>query len=157
MIKFNDLLREIGDTTDYYKFRLEGKTIKRDAGESPRVRLLYTFKTEERTYRTSIYKSPVSTYFEVEFTTDRGGVVTNEGKQFKVVSTTIQIALDALEVAKAENIEVDGFRFMPIPKDHSTPLDAVTQREKLYLAFIRRQFPQAKVTRESGTVTVELP
>jgi hypothetical protein len=155
MIKFSDLLREIGDTTDYYKFRRLGENV-RETPDGVQVSLRYRFKTENRSYVANVYKSPVSKYLEVDFTTDKGGGITDEGKQFKVVSTTIKIALDALEFMKKENFEIRGFKFMPIPKDYSTPLDAVTQREKLYLAFIRRQFPQAKVRRESGTVFVEL-
>jgi hypothetical protein len=155
MIRFNDLLREIGDTTDYYKFRRVSENI-REMRDGTQIALRYRFKTENRSYVANVYKSPISKYLEVDFTTKKGGGVTNEGKQFKVVSTTIKIALDALDFMKKEGFEIKGFQFMPIPKDHSTPLDAVTQREKLYLAFIRRQFPQANVRRESGTVFVDI-
>lgn len=111
----------------------------------------YEFNTSENEYEVS-FSGPMMSddepYFYVSFGPIGGtrDTVTNENVVFRVIHTVGEIAK---EVFAKYGEDIKGFVFDTSKKDKSkTTRDS--QRGKFYLRFIKRQFPQARVSKIQG-------
>ena len=139
MGRFKDLiLTELGETTDTYNYRLD---FERDG------KLIWKFKTESNTYKVTIAVDVRDNdWLIIGFTAVGDTGLTNEGKQFEVSATVMEIARETWE--RREEFfsgEQVGFEYIPIPKDDEPDSKDTTARDKLYRTFIDTQFPDAKV------------
>ena len=150
MIKLMDILKEIGDATmavDYQKTR----TLKINDYSTL---IIYNFKIGEDTYEVSTYLNPVekgsdNITMSVEF--NMGGYTssrTNRGVQYQVMSTITQMLKDYIN----EHPEVVEIVYVPI-KNNSED-DA---REKLYKAYIKKNIPDWKYSKDSEHIYVTKP
>jgi hypothetical protein len=138
------LLKEI----ETYRYRILDQYI----GPRGGIDLVYGFNTPENDYEVYIAGNVEEpSMWEIDFEVDMSAsVVTNEGVMFRVIHTVGEIAQEVYNQYK-ENIT--GFSFAPTKKDKSR--DALSsQRGKLYVRFIERQFPQAKVRATGSTIKV---
>lgn len=161
-MKLKDILNElfvneIGDTTRGYNWKLEDSRISKGV-DGLRVAYRYRFRTENFTYDIAFYKPDNSQWVQVDFDTlEKGQEETNEGNQFRVVATILDAAKDFKRKMDKEDVIIKGFQFDAISKSINQDLSVKSQREKLYTAFIKRQFPSARVKRtKHGTVFVDL-
>ena len=140
MAKFKDLiLTELGNTTDTYNYRMNGQG---------RETVEYEFKTPNHKYFVIIKQ--VLDFIEVEFETQRTGMdATNEGNQFKVMATVLEISKEVWR-RREELFDsyVDKIKYYPsdTPDEQDNGVEDRNKRDKLYQTFIKRQFPNAKVT-----------
>lgn len=133
-------LRELGNTTDTFDWR-ESEVGKLSDGK------FYNFETPEHQYAVDVFR-PVPSVIRLDFQTlDLYGTnVTDEGVQFKVVSTVLDIAEHVWR--NKEKIWDDGeqvryFVFSAEPKEEEK--EGNTSRGKLYRRFIKSRFPDAQI------------
>lgn len=158
MIKLKDILIEIGDASaKAYDWKLTHKSSLHKSGT-----YRYKFKTEDNTYvvdiATALDENPDSAlylkygarimfgvldeHYGLPGSADRAtdsdyGIVTNKGRQFKILSTVIKIIQAFLKEAP----DVEAMRIEPVKEDiHDR------RRFDFYMAYIKRLFPSAKVT-----------
>lgn len=161
-MKFKDLLYEItltelGETTESYDFRMAGKKVGEEA--------TYKFKTPNYDY---IVKASSLTYsdeyVEIGFGTESGGdIATNEGNQFKVISTVLDIAQDIWnrrdEIFYGPFDSSDplvGIMFSGVYKRDEPYTKDEPARNKLYKTFIKKQFPSAEIRNEGSVTKVKI-
>jgi hypothetical protein len=163
MIKFSDLLREIGDTSGHYRYRNVQDVFKITSKEEAHILYIYEFETENFNYTVELSKSKwnnrVGVMFEISWdqAADLGGnpfnAVTNEGNVLKVVGTVVSIVKDFHnEMAKEGRFPrfYKGYKFSGMKKEGVD----TNQRNKLYIKFIKSQFPNAEVHVRRSEVTV---
>ena len=155
----NLLIFELGDSTNPYDYRVteivpkKYKYIKRfefesDAGHQ------YEIKFEAVNDR----HGTITVDFRVKGQPIKA--VTNEGNPYRVMATVIAAARkvwknkdeieDAFDNPNIASYPVLGFFFTPI----GTDFKKVEQREKLYKAFIRSQFPNAEINKNNYGIEV---
>ena len=142
-MKFAEIiLQEIGDTTDAFDWRLtyDSKTQK-----------VYKFSTPENNYEISVDSYPewIALHFSIEGAefNDKFSITTDEGEQFRVVATVLEIAEHAWNNRHTmmDGDTVNGFL---ISTDHDP------RRLRLYKAFIKTQFPNAEMKSSNDTIRV---
>ena len=150
MGKFKRLaLTELGETTDGYDYRVKSakgyETVK------------YSFKTPNYTYtvRGDRYGDDyVEIGFSVEERESLAGT-TNEGEQFKVMATVLDISKEIWEL-RYEYFEaadlLKGFLYSGYHKPDED-FDEISQRDKFYRRFIKTQYPSADISYD-GAVTI---
>lgn len=148
------VLREIGDTTKTYDWEL---------ANTDRFGAYYTFKSDQYRYNVTV-EDFMPEYLAIEFEldrkhsdefSDRFGAVTDEGNQFRVVSTVVSIAKHAWENRHElfmEPEKLEGFFIDAAPKEG----EEENIRAKLYKKFVERQFPNARIQRSGSELKVEL-
>ena len=149
MARFKDLiLTELGNTTDTFNYRL-------DKAGSGLVK--YEFKTPEHEYMVFLHPGLEDSSLKVDFETKENRYdETNEGNQFKVIATVMEITKkvwqrrEELFDSYLSKIEYDSAQR---DKERGTDRNA---RERLYRTFIKQQFPNAKIVSD-GVDTVILP
>lgn len=97
----------------------------------------------------------VTGFLEIGFRIDTGRekdkyTETNRGELFKIMSTVVSIAKDAI----SNSSELRGIRYDPVSKDDKS--DNGKKRDRLYRAFISKQFQNAKYIQQGGSVFVTL-
>ncbi len=149
MAKFKNLiLKELGETTDTYRLRnvTMGLFPRIDP---PEVDARWEFSTENYNYTIHIFNE-YPEFLTVDFNTGAAGTeATNEGNPFKVTATVIEAAKRTFDRIKdrEEYDLIRGFRFKGVSKQGSDRDE--TQRNKLYIAFIEKQFPSADIEKMS--------
>lgn len=148
-MKFKNLLkdivlRELGDTTDSFDWRLsyDSKTEK-----------VYEFSTPEHDYEASVDSYPewLALHFGIKDAkfSDKFSTTTDEGEQFRVVATILEIAEHAWN---NRHTMMDG----DTVKGFLVSTDGDSRRLQLYKAFIKRQFPNAEVKASNDKMSVKL-
>ena len=163
-VKITENLNEIGDTTDFYRWRFV------DTGGR---KVIANFETENNTNY-----SATGTFLNggqgglnrisIEFGTDSWRTygkpqsdmsLTGEHNQFKVISTVIRIT-EAMWKNKDDLFEngkkVDAIHFAPAPKK-GEKAGGETARGKVYRKFVERQFPNAQVNKGPNGGFVVIP
>lgn len=162
MIKFNDLLNEIGDTKNPYRFRLktEDLDVVDMGGGRKEISAFYkyTFKTPKHQYEVHIERFVDEDFAEVNFYVDgKAQTVTNEGVMFRVISTVLEIVEDFEMRMRRKSIipeMFNAFWFSGAAKKGDD--GGAEQRERLYKAFIRQQYPTARINSNGPGVRVDL-
>jgi len=95
---------------------------------------------------------PLNGYLEVDFGIEADNKddmykETNRGELFKVMSTIVSIIKDVIKL----NPELKGLRYIPQEKGNNGH-DKGVKRDKLYKAFIKKQFPKIKFIKQ-GVIT----
>jgi hypothetical protein len=162
MIKFSDLLREIGDTSGHYRYRNVEDVFKLTGRKEAHILYIYEFETENFDYTVELSKSKwnnrVGVMFEIgwdQVPDNRTpfSAVTNEGNIFKVVGTVVSIVKDFHEEMAREGRFprfYKGYKFSGTEKEGVD----TNQRNRLYIKFIKNQFPNAEVHVRRNEVTV---
>lgn len=144
-MKFAEIiLRELGETKKGYDWRLV------DSSDRDRI---YEFETENHKYRVSVSNSKLSPEwlyitFDSENTDGAMFTATDEGNQFRVMATILDIARNTWRNRDSflYSEELKGFEF-----------DAGRQRTMLYKKFIKTQFPGAEISGgKAGEIRVRL-
>ena len=152
MARFKDLiLTELGNTTDGYNFRLRptsGHMVE------------FGFKSEQNTYRIQIDNElPGELSVSYSYKDENGDYVvglTDEENQFRVIATVINAVKHAWENKEGyfEDPElIEKIGFFGVTRDDES-VKGGTARTKLYLQFIKRQFPEAKIDKDAFGVNV---
>jgi hypothetical protein len=160
-MKFANLIKEIalqelGETTDHYNLHLKnknlGEPVEFGSGREGRVKFMWEFATENYEYKIRMREDFSRPVLDLDFDTkEKGARVTKEGNQFKIVATVIEAAVRTWKIVREKDAGIGGFKFNPVSKASvDKDIGEVTQREKLYKAFIKKQFPNAKMERDSG-------
>ena len=146
------LVTELGDTTEAYDLNL----IQNSGGGREHV-VEYEFQTKAGTsyiVELEAYDDPdrmVSVGFYPTKSQSYSDV-TNEGDPFRIVATVVKAASEFWDLLHETGIDDDWEykieRFYFSASGHSAK--KVKQREKLYMAFIKRQFPSASIKPASG-------
>ena len=147
-MKFKNLLkdialRELGNTTDTFDWRLSYDS------ETEKV---YEFSTPENQYEVFV-ESFTEDWLAIDFGIadkdfgEKFSTVTNEGEQFRVVATVLEIAEHAWNRRETmmDGDTVKGFSISTDPR-----------RLRLYKTFVKRQFPNAEVKASNDTMSVKL-
>lgn len=148
MIREEAMFMEIGNTTDFYRWEPEKAN-----GRSFKV----SFETENGVtyYVNGRQKNRRPDLLTIDFGVRRsapfkksGVVMTGEQNQFKVISTVIRIVETVWEnrhdaFDKSEKLR--AIHFYASPKEEESE---VTARAKLYKAFIKKQFPNARIHKD---------
>jgi len=163
MIKFSDLLKEIGDTAGYYRYRNTEDMFKVIGKDEAQILYMYEFETENFDYEVTLEKSGwnkvVAIRFQIgwEQAADLGtgvyNAVTNEGNIFKIVGTIVSIVKDFhKKMEKEERFPrfYKGYEFSGTEKEGVD----TNQRNRLYIKFIETQFPNAEIRIRKNNVTV---
>lgn len=142
-----ELVFEIGDTTDFYRWEPE-----RADGQEFKV----SFETENgfTYYVRGMQSHQRPDLLTVDFGVrkdsffKKGGVImTGEQNQFKVISTVIRVIETVWENRNdvfEESEKLHAIQFTAAPKDDEKDKE-VTARAKLYRRFIEKQFPGARI------------
>ncbi len=160
-MKFTKLLKEItlqelGETTDHYNLRLKnknlGEPVEFGSGREGRVKFMWEFATENYEYKIRMREKFSNPVLAIDFDTkEQGSRITREGNQFKVTATVIEAAVRTRKMLEGKNTGIEGFKFNPVSKASvDKDIGDVTQREKLYRTFIKKQFPNVEMERDSG-------
>lgn len=137
MAKFKRLiLTELGNTTEGYDWNIET--------EDPDG-WFFSFYTENYGYNAFFQTHGKWIYsgFDLD-DSDLPFPETNEGNQFKIVATIINMARYAWNNRDILDVDVKGFSF-----------DAGRKRTKLYKRFIYEQFPDAEVFKSGYEIKVK--
>lgn len=152
MARFKNLiLTELGNTTDGYDWRL--------AQDDPSMRT-YVFDTPNYTYEVFVEMLGAD-MLAIDFGLEKHAfgnkfaVVTDEGNQFKIVATVINIAKHAWETRERFDTdeELKGFMIHAAHKEGSE----TNKRLKLYSRFIQARFPDARIEREGNSGMIVYP
>lgn len=155
-MKFKDLLFEIitelGDTTSSYDWRVYSNTADK---------VEFEFKSRENTYKVILDQYiPQELDVSYEYKNEEGRYtigLTNENNQFRVISTVVSIVKHAWENREKyfrEHQSIEGIGFVGSTRDDESFTDDGTARTRLYLQFIKRQFPNAEIDHSIGDVKV---
>jgi hypothetical protein len=134
MIKLKPLLKEIGEGVTPYKW----------SGPEERFGgIIYYFTTEDNDYYKVRFDGTIDNGWELNFyVRDKdeysSGAITNKGRQFKVISTIMDIMKSFIEEYPADLITFTG-------SDKET--SNVNQRDLLYQAYVKKnihKFPDWK-------------
>lgn len=148
------VLREIGETRDGYDWEL---------ARTDSFGAYYTFRSDQYRYNVTV-EDFMPEYLAIEFELthkhsdefpDRFSAVTDEGNQFKIVSTVISIAKHAWEHRDEifmEPEKLKGFFIDAAPKEGED--DNI--RAKLYKRFVKKQFPSARVEHSDSKLKIEI-
>lgn len=156
MIKLRDLLTEIGETTDTYRY-IPGKLLRVRNDDPTFFRSDNYFQADDG----ESYNVSIEAYgdededegvwewlptIDVAFTAKSTGFGAKQDKlspqTFKVMATVIKVVKDFVK----NNPFVKSFKF-----DVSDPNKGdTTAKTKLYMAFIKKQMPNAKITNMGG-------
>jgi hypothetical protein len=119
MIKLKPLLKEIGEGTTPYKW----------SGPQDRIGSVeYYFTTEDNDYYKVKFVGTMDNDWGLAFYANNdSGVITNKGRQFKIISTVMDIIKSFVE-----EYPVDLIRFTGSDKEDST----TNQRDLLYRAYV---------------------
>jgi hypothetical protein len=119
MIKLKPLLKEIGEGTTPYKW----------SGPQDRIGSVeYYFTTEDNDYYKVKFVGTMDNDWGLAFYANNdSGVITNKGRQFKIISTVVDIIKSFVE-----EYPVDLIRFTGSDKEDST----TNQRDLLYRAYV---------------------
>lgn len=136
-------LHELGNTTDTFDWRLSYDS------ETEKV---YEFSTPENRYEAFV-ESFTEDWLALDFGIEdmefgeKFSTVTNEGEQFRVVATVLEIAEHAWNRRETmmDGDTVKGFSISTDPR-----------RIRLYKTFVKRQFPDAEVKSTNDTMSVKL-
>lgn len=156
MIKLRDILTEIGETTDTYDY-IPGK-LRRVRSDDPtffRSTNIFTADDGEdyyvsiEAYGDEDEEEGVWEWLptiDVAFTAGSTGFGAKQDKlspqTFKVMATVVKIVKDFIK----DNLFVKSFKFdVSDPKKGDT-----TAKTKLYMAFIKKQMPDAKIISTGG-------
>ena len=140
MIKLINLLLEIGEGTEPYRW--SGP----DDGDGGIVS--YRFKTEDGDYYLVSFSSTITDGYDSAFTLsfhvrdeeegDSSSIITNKNRQFKIISTIMNIIESFIDEYPADMILFTG-------SDASTKKSNTNQRDLLYKAYINKnmhRFPE---------------
>lgn len=136
-------LQELGNTTDTYNWRLSFDS------DTEKV---YEFSTPENDYEVFV-ETFTKDWLALDFGLEdkdfgkKFSTVTNEGEQFRVVATVLEIAKHAWD-RRETMMDGDTVKGYGISAD--------SRRIQLYKAFVKTQFPDAEVRATSGTLTVKI-
>ena len=149
MAKFKQLiLTELGETTDTYDWRLAFED---------ELEKVYEFYSDENKYE--VFVEPFTEdFFAVDFGLedktfgDKFTVVTDEGNQFKIVSTVIEIVEHAWKTRDSlmDGDTVKGFSISAARKSD----DGSNVRIELYKRFVKSRFPNAKIQTKGNQMSV---
>jgi len=131
---FEHQLNEIGDSQP-----MDWKLIDTDK-QAGSVEYIYQFDTPGETYDVNLTHFPSQNRINVEFSI--GGdtqVITNSGMALPVLSTVVDIVKDFIRT----NPKLKEINFIPA-KSSATDY----RREKIYLYYIEKKFPGAKISKE---------
>lgn len=143
-------LQELGETTDAYDWYEESTRF---------GKVYYGFYSGEIKYR-AMFK-PVGDGITVEFAPesgevdvdwpneDRFGVETNQGNQFRIMATVLEMAKHVWENDVFEDENLTHFVFKPSGDGKKDK-----QRAKLYKQFVKKQFPYAQIEKEGSRYKV---
>ena len=147
MAKFTQLiLTELGNTTESYNYSLHN--VLED-------KLEWRFKTPDNTYLVEVIDR--GEWLMIGFTAIDNDVVTNEGRQFEIVATVMDIAKETWNRRQEFfDTEKRGFQYHPIRKSDEPFQKDKTARDKLYRTFINSRFPDAKVQKVGSNIEVVL-
>lgn len=179
MIKLKDILKEVGEGTAPYKFRGGFSKQYRDGGKE----YVYKFDAPAASYDVDILVQPLvdddyanewdrfvdpgiippeimkmvkygSEIADVSFSTEKGELEVNDYKEiFRVMSTVVETIKDLLKKEPAVKI----IKYTAIKAEKEKDTTAITKRDKLYQAYIKKQIPSAKVIMEFGATYIILP
>ena len=131
MIKLKSILKEIGEGTTPYKW---------SGPEEQGGTILYFFKTEDGDHYKVLFEGMIDNDWELVFytpsysTDDQGtyiGAVTNKGRQFKIISTIMDIIKDFINEYPADRIFFTG-------ADKEGTKSNSNQRDMLYAAYVKK-------------------
>jgi len=137
MAKFKKLvLNELGNTTDGYDW-----TIEREDSDG----WYFSFYTENYGYNAFFQRHGewIYTGFDVD-DPNLPFSETDEGNQFKIVATIMNMARYVWTNRDILEAHVEGFSF-----------ESGEKRSKLYKTFIRRQFPSAEISKPGYEIKVK--
>lgn len=162
MIKLRDILTEIGETTDTYQY-IPGRLLRVRNDDPTFFRSDNIFTADDgENYTVSIEAYGDEDEDEgvwewlptvdVAFTADSTGFGAKRDKlsqqTFKVMATVVKVIKDFIK----DNPFVKSFKF-----DVSDPnKDDTTAKAKLYIAFIKKQMPDAKIEKIGGYYKVKV-
>lgn len=168
-IKVKTGIKEIGDVPDNEPVdkdtdRSYVATISRTEGDKDAPDVKYTFTTDKEPFLdyeillfTKSTNNGNDTELDVSFKPSSGShyIVTNANQQFKIMATVVKVIKDYLK----KYPKITKLTFWPV-KDTSRQND--NRRANLYMAYLKKQIPNAKVTVKlvgPGTekYTVDLP
>jgi len=143
---YRDILREVGDTTATYALGVENwELVDADSGEYIASRKFVADDGDEYTviieYAGDAEDNEWLPTIEVSFVSDDTGFGAKQqalsGQTFKVMATVMKAVKDFIN--KNEWVEAFSFNVSdPVKGD-------TTKKAKLYMAFIKKQFPNAKI------------
>lgn len=114
----------------------------------------YTFTTDSQTdYFIKFTTIDKGVEWDISFFVGKvrsSSIVVNEGELYKVMSTITDITLSFID----EHPEIQRLTYDPTPSKGDPDID--NQRDKLYRRYIFNKLPHAKISDESGTVTVTI-
>ena len=153
MARFKEIiLQELGNTSSGYDYRLESAKGYEDVE--------YSFKTPESTYTVRGHRYE-DEYIEIGFDTDATSGLsgtTNEGEQFKIVATVMNISKEIWKRRDefyAESDLLKGFLYSGYHKPDED-FDEISQRDKLYRQFIKKQYPSADISYDGAVTRVTI-
>jgi hypothetical protein len=131
---FESALNEIGDSQP-----MDWKLVDTDKGGGS-IEYIYQFDTPSATYDVNLTHFPSQKRINVEFSIDGDtDIITNAGEALPVLSTVMDIVKDFRN--KTPDLKEIGF--VPSKAD-----DGDTRREKIYLYYIKKNFPGSKIRRD---------
>ena len=144
MARFKNLvLTELGNTTDSYDYYL-AKNGDKVSG---------SFHTSENKYLVEISKRGPWLLFNFGIGKHMSAGVTDEGAQFKVMATIMDIAKEVWEDRdEFFGGEIRGFFFDSVAKPDEEPGNTV--RARLYKKFIKKRFPNVDIEKSGGSYKV---
>ena len=153
MPKFKRLvLTELGNTTEGYNYRVKSAKGYESVG--------YEFRTPDNLYTVRGYRDS-DEYIEIGFNTDgTDGLAgtTNEGEQFKIMATVLDISKEIWEL-RYEYFEaadlLKGFMYSGYHKPDED-FDEISQRDKFYRQFIKKQYPSADISYDGAVTRVTI-
>lgn len=179
MIKLKPLLFEVGEGVTPYEFRGGFSKKYRDGGKE----YVYKFDAPAASYDVDILVQPLidddnanewdrfvdpgivppeimkkvrygSEVADVSFSTETGELEVNDYQElFRVMSTVVATIKDLIKKEPAVKV----IKYTAIKAEKEKDSTAVTKRDKLYQAYIKKQIPNAKVVMEFGATYIVLP
>jgi len=131
---FESAINEIGDSQP-----MDWKLIDTDK-QAGSVEYIYQFDTPGETYEVNLTHFPSQNRINVEFSI--GGdtqVITNSGIALPVLSTVMDIVKDFIRT----NPKLKEIGFVPSKADETD-----SRREKIYIYYIKKNFPGAKIRKQ---------
>lgn len=158
MIKFNDLLKEIGNTNNPYNWSLGSDYVDLDRGK---IVYGYNFRTEAGTRYKVDLALDTDGYVDISFKAkgydDEYKAITNEGVIFRVISTVVDIVAHFNSDMLMEGLLGDyiiGYKFSGTGSGSESKKGR--QRNKIYKQFLKRQFPNSDFRESQGVIYVDL-
>lgn len=145
MARFQDLiLTELGETTDGYEWR------------TSRPGREFSFNTENYKYMVEVSRTRPKAlqisfsigWEDIEGTKNPYSMKTNEGNQFRIVATVVDVTKHVWKNRDAFYRDAELLEYITF--EGSGPGEDARQREKLYLSFVQKQFPDAEVEEGLG-------